>query len=294
MQTSILIVSKNRKEELSKTLLKIKGLLDFSIHEVLVFLDGCTDGSEDLKNEFSWVKWFGSNTTIGASGSRAILYPHAKGSFFIGLDDDAHPLQADFIAIVTQIFSEYPKVGVLAFQEIKGVFNSNVEALTHKKELVDEYLCHEFVGCGFAIRKVVYEATSGFPVWMDIYGEESCVSIEVLANGYDILYTNRIAVNHRVNREERLKTGKNYYRFDKQLKNTVFYYLVYYPFPLMKIAKLLWHNFKKYACSDRRYFHIYFQSLFSAVTTLPKILSHRKPIDSQILKRICQLPPPRY
>jgi hypothetical protein len=129
---------------------------------------------------------------------------------------------------------------------------------------------------------------------MDIYGEESCVSIEVLSNGSAILYTNRIAVNHRVDREKRFETGRNYYRFGRQLKNTVFYFLVYYPFPLVKIAKLLWHNFKKYACSDWRYFRIYFQSIFSAVTSLPKLLSHRKPIDSQILKRIRQLPPPRY
>jgi GT2 family glycosyltransferase len=259
-----------------------------------VFLDGCTDESILLQEEYAWVKWFTSDKTIGASGARAILYPHAKGEFFIGLDDDAHPLEANFIVIVNDIFTAHPNVGVIAFQEIKGIFHSDAEVLQHKKQEVDEYLCCEFVGCGFAIRKEVYQATSGFPMWMDIYGEESCVSIEVLSNGSAILYTNRIAVNHRVNREKRFETGRNYYRFGRQLKNTVFYYLVYYPFPFLKIAKLLWHNFIKYACSDRRYFYIYFQSLFSAVTTLPKILSHRKPIDSEILKRIRQLPPPRY
>src|SRR5690606_13336476 len=145
-------------------------------------------------------------------------------------------------------------VGVLAFQEIKGVFNSDTEALTQRQEILEEFLCSEFVGCGFAIRKEVYQATNGFPLWIDIYGEESCVSIEVLAQGYDILYTNSISVNHRVNREERFKIGRNYFRFEKQLKNTAFYYLVYYPFPLYKISRLLWHNFKKYAFTDWNYF----------------------------------------
>ena len=38
---------------------------------------------------------------------------------------------------------------------------------------------------------------------VDIYGEESCVAIEVMSKGYDILYSNKIKVNHRVNKEQR-------------------------------------------------------------------------------------------
>lgn len=294
MKASILIVSRNRKKELEKMLLFVEKMIDSSIHEVLVFLDGCTDDSVELKSKFSWVQWYQSDKSIGASGARAILYPKAIGQILIGLDDDAHPLNADFISVSERLFNQYPKVGILAFQEIKGVFNSDAEALAQKQESLEEYLCSEFVGCGFAIRKEVYNSTRGFPVWVDIYGEESCVSIEVLANGYDILYTNQIAVNHRVNRDERFKSGRNYFRFAKQLKNTAFYYLVYYPFPLNKIARLLWHNFKKYACSDWNYFIAFFKSILIIMINLPKVLKYRKPIDSKNLKKIRLLPSPKY
>lgn len=294
MQASILIVSKNRKLALEKTLYILQQRIDLSIHEVLIFLDGCTDTSIQLKNQFPWVQWYQSDKSIGASGARAILYPKGVGQILIGLDDDAHPLNADFISLSEHLFNQYPNVGVLAFQEIKGVFNSDAEALAQKQESLEEYLCSEFVGCGFAIKKNVYDSTRGFPVWVDIYGEESCVSIEVLANGYDILYTNRIAVNHRVNREERFVTGRNYYRFGKQLKNTAFYYLVYYPNPLFRITRLLWHNFKKYGCSDWNYFFAFFKSLFTIIINLAKVLKYRNPIDSKDLKRIRQLPNPKY
>ncbi len=294
MQASILIVSRDRKSELKKTLLLLERMIDTSIHEVLVFLDGCTDESTRLKNELDWVKWYESDKSIGASGARAILYPKATGQILIGLDDDAHPLNADFIGLSEQLFNQYPNVGVLAFQEIKGVFNSDAEALDQKGKEIENYLCSEFVGCGFAIKKEVYKATRGFPVWIDIYGEESCLSMEVIANGSDILYTNSIAVNHRVNRDERFKTGRNYFRFGKQLKNTAFYYLVYYPFPFYKISRLLGHNFKKYAFTDWNYFFAFFESIFIIIINLLGVLKYRSPIDSKVLKKIKQLPNPKY
>jgi hypothetical protein len=45
MQASIVIVSQKQKEELEFTLHALAPMIDFSIHEVLVFLDGCTGHS---------------------------------------------------------------------------------------------------------------------------------------------------------------------------------------------------------------------------------------------------------
>lgn len=286
MQASILIVSKNRKAALEFTLQVLSRFLDLKIHEVLVFLDGCTDESILLKEKFQWVNWVTSEKSIGASAARHHLYPIAKGKFLIGLDDDAHPLNANFIGQTKSIFENHPNVGIIAYQEIKGVFNSDEEAINQVDANVDEYYCSEFIGCGFAIRKEVYEATNGFPVWIDIYGEESCVSLEVLAKGYDILYSNTIKVNHRVDIAERKLNGQNYFRFGKQLKNTTYYYLVYYPFPLLKILKLHSHNFKKYALMDRYYFKVFFMTIFEVIKGVPKVLKYRMPVDKKVLKKM--------
>jgi GT2 family glycosyltransferase len=286
MQASILIVSKNRKAALEFTLQVLERFLDVKIHEVLVFLDGCTDESSLLKEKFHWVNWEASEKSIGASAARHCLYPKAKGKFLIGLDDDAHPLNANFIEQTKSIFEIHPNIGIIAFQEIKGVFNSDEEAINQVDAIVDEYYCSEFIGCGFAIRKDVYESTNGFPVWIDIYGEESCVSMEVLDKGYDIIYSNTIKVNHRIDIVERKLNGQNYFRFGKQLKNTTYYYLVYYPFPLFKILKLYGHNFRKYALMDRKYFIVFFRTIFEMIIDMPNVWKHRRPVDKMVLKKM--------
>jgi GT2 family glycosyltransferase len=294
MQTSIVIVSKNRKEELEKTLLILEKLIDFSINEVLVFLDGCSDGSGLLKDKFNWVKWYSSKNSIGASAARHDLYPKAQGEYLIGFDDDAHPLNTDFIQQTIIIFKKYPNVGIIAFKEIKGIFNSDEEALGSSDFKEEEYYCSDFIGCGFAIRKDVYDATNGFPVWIDIYGEESCVAIEVLSNGFDIIYSNKIKVNHRVDKEARRLEGNNYFRFGRQLKNTTYHYLVYYPFPLIKILKLYRHNFIKYALTDFNCFKIFFKTIIEVCLNITKVLKYRKPIQNSLIRRIEHLSAIKY
>lgn len=289
MRTSILIVSKNRKQDLLKTLLILESLINKSEVEVLVFLDGCTDDSAALENELHWVKWFISPVSIGASAARQRIYPLANAEILIGLDDDAHPLNANFIEQIEMLFVNNSNVAIVAFEEVKGVFDSDIEALKQSQNQNKEFLFSEFIGCGFAIRKSVYNVTNGFPVWIDIYGEESCVSIEVLSKGYDILYSNKIKVNHRVNREQRKLDKQNYFRFEKQLKNSCYFFLVYYPLPLLNILKLYWHNFKKYAVNDSKYFIIYFKTIGIVFIHIPKILKYRNPVDKSVIEKMRNL-----
>ncbi|WP_418263871.1 glycosyltransferase family 2 protein [Flavobacterium faecale] len=290
MQASILIVSKNRKTELEKTLTILEKIIDFTTQEVLVFLDGCTDGSTLLTAQFHWVDWHASKKSLGASPARNLLYKEAKGAVLIGLDDDAHPLYSDFVERVLILFNENPAVGVIAFEEIKGVFSSDEVALANvASDTRVEYLTKEFIGCGFAIRKEVYQLTNGFPVWMDIYGEESCVSIEVMSKGYAILFSNTIKVNHRVDKEARKRSGKNHFRFERQLKNTTSYYMVYYKNPVFKIMKLYWHNFKKYALTDVVCFKLFFKVIFEVIIDMPQLLKYRKPVAETIIFKMKQL-----
>lgn len=284
MKASILIVSKNRREELEFTLNVLAQMIDFSIHEVLVFLDGCTDGSSVLEDKMKWVNWYSSEKSIGASSARHYLYPKAQSQYLIGLDDDAHPLSSNFIDLMSGIFEENPNVGIIAFQEIKGVFNSNLEALNSVESTELNYLTNEFIGSGFAIRRDVYRLINGFPVWIDIYGEESCVALEVLANGFDILYSNKIKVNHRVDKEVRRKSGQNYFRFGKQLKNTTYYYIIYHRYPLINILKLYRHNFIKYATNDKVYFTIFFKTIIETLIGFPGLIKYRKPVSKKIIK----------
>jgi GT2 family glycosyltransferase len=294
IEASILIVSKDRKVELEKTISILENYIDRAKHELLVFLDGCVDNSIELKKTYPWIIWEVSKKNVGASRARNILYKKATGVILIGLDDDAHPISENFILTAQNIFNTRKKTGIIAFEEIKGIYCSNNEIMNDKGTEVEEYLTNNFIGCGFAIRKEVYDKTNGFPIWMDIYGEELCLALEVLAKGYEVLYSNQIKINHRVDKNARKQAGRNYFRFEKQLINSTGYYLVYYRNPLFKVLKLFLHNFKKYALTDLKCFIIFLKSVGIVIWKLPGFLKYRTPIDSNIINLRNNLKPIKY
>jgi hypothetical protein len=273
MNISFLIVTKNRPEELEFTLKQLQMIFDAVNHEVLVFIDGCL-ATEQLQSQFSWVKWYVSDKSISASPARNFLYSKASGEIFIGLDDDAHLISDEPIQTIKTYFGINENLGILAFLEIKGLLDDPKKKLTGIDK--QEFFTTEFIGCGFAIRKKVYDKTNGFPVWMDIYGEETCLSIETMDLDYDILYTNQVAVNHRIDIEKRKLQGKNYFRFQKQLQNSFRVYMVYYRNPFIKIVKLLFHNFKKYAISDTVYFKLYVKAVGNMIWNFALVLKRRR------------------
>ena len=285
MKLSTLIVTKNRVQELELTLKKLLGILDFTQHEVLVFIDGCKE-THKLIAKYNWVKWSWNEKSVGASSARNFLYKKAEGNILVGLDDDAHPISENFVNKIENTFLQFPDVGIIAFQEVRGLFSTDEDAFKNRQTQLIQYKTADFIGCGFAVKKSVYDETRGFPTWIDIYGEESCLSIEVLDLGYEILYDNEIVVNHRIDKKKRLAQGRNYFRFEKQLKNSIYYYLVYYPKPILKIAKLLLHNFKKYALTDKKCFSLFFKAVFAATHNFVKVLKFRKPVSNQTLQRM--------
>ncbi|MCC8358530.1 glycosyltransferase family 2 protein [Salinimicrobium sediminilitoris] len=294
MEASILIVSKNRKDELQKTLLILEKCVSKKEHEILVFLDGCTDESGELKQEFPWVQWYSSEVSIGASRARNLLYKKARGSIFFGFDDDAHPMQEDFISKALGLFRSRQQLGIIAFRELRGKNIDNY--LGHEDPLEEDYLTKDFMGCGFAIRKDVYMKTAGFPKWIDIYGEEICVALEVLNLNHEILFTYKIVVNHRVDTEARKLQGGNYFRFGRQLKNTANFYLVYYPFPLLlkKVARLYFLNLFKYGFKNWSFFKEFWKSLYKNIIQFPVVIRYRRPVSSSTIQKFNSLPNPKY
>lgn len=282
MEASILIVTRNRPDELRFTLDKLKVLINLSMHEVMVLIDDC-ELTKPLMTDYEWVQWTVSNKPLSASPARQQLYQLAKGAVLIGLDDDAHPLTIDFIGSVQARFDTDARIGIIAFQEIRGVYDSDAIASEHIKS-EPAFITNDFVGCGFAIRKSVYDATRGFPVWIDIYGEEPCIAIEVQDLGYEILYDYNIAVNHRIDKEKRKSSGRNYFRFEHQLQNELRFFLVYYKKPLKRITRLLLHNFKKYALKDFNYFKIFMKVFFMFILKLPYVFKFRAPVKQKTIE----------
>lgn len=293
MELSIVIVTKNRVKELEITLNKLFSVLNLRQHEVLILIDGCIE-TRQLISKYNWVQWVFIEKSIGASPARNVLYKKAKGNILIGLDDDAHPISPNFISQVENTFLKNPTVGIIAFQEIKGIFLTDYEALENKETEIIQCSTNGFIGCGFAVKNSVYKKTRGFPIWIDIYGEEPCLAIEVIELGFEIFYDNEIIVNHRIDKTQRLAQGRNYFRFEKQLKNSIYYYLVYYKKPTLKIMKLLFHNFIKYGLTDLKNFFLFFKAILITLKNLIKVLKYRKPVSNETIQKLSSLKSKTY
>ena len=277
---SIIISSRNRLNELIETLNRIYQCSNTIQFEVLVFFDGC-DFSGELTNEEKYynLKIFSSKSKIGPSIARHLLIENSEGKYIIGFDDDSEPVNHDYLKIIDEIFSATPNIGIISFKEIRDLSKEN-----DLNKNVTEFYTNEFVGCGFALRKSAYKKTKGFPKWMTYYGEEACVSAEFINAGYDIFFTSKIQVLHRLNRAERGKL--NMIRFENQLTNTFFYYIVYHSFPFVKVIKLLWHNSIKYAIKNPDYFTHYLKALKNIVFRFSKIVQYRSPLKESTWKKI--------
>lgn len=295
MDISICIVSKDRREELDRTLGVLERLFIGEHSEILVFLDGCHDDSFRLIEKYETISWYSSEESIGASPARRRLFKKAAGTIIFGFDDDAHPLNENFIQIAKDLFQQNPTVAVLTFEEIKGIYENDSCALEHHIAQ-NEFLCNSFVGCGFAILKAAYTKIDGFPEWMDIYGEEGAVSIQLMNKGYGILYTSQISVNHRVNRALRKLEGGNFFRFQKQLYNMGMYFLIFYPRHLLprKLLKLFWHNLSKYAFTDVNFFLAFFKALFLFLLKASFIINKRSPVSEETINKMNTLPHPKF
>lgn len=291
MKFSILIVSYQRHEALCQTLHWLDQNIDSTITEVLVMLDGYSESLQIYRDLYPNTIWFSSKEHLGASRCRNILYKKSKGIYLIGLDDDANPIQENFLDKVELLFSQNKSLAIISFYEFKNIY------LPQELNIPDiHYFTNDFIGCGFAIRKDIYEKTNGFPLWIDIYGEELCVASEVLDMGYNILFTSTICVHHRVDKELRKNMGYNLFRFQKSLVNQTLYFLIYYPLLEIpyKLVRLYIHNFNKYGSKNFTYFSTIIKSLLIVLVRLPIVIKYRKPISLPTLKLIRKLPNPRY
>src|SRR5690606_14668528 len=114
----------------------------------------------------------------------------------------SHPLQDNFVELTETLFYQNLNVGIIGFYEIPGL-HKDIKPLIQNLKYKKDYLTNDFIGCGFAVKKEIYDQTRGFPTWIDIYGEEICVAWETLDIGYDILFTHKIYVNHRIDKNYR-------------------------------------------------------------------------------------------
>ncbi len=193
---SVVFLNYNRLEETRTTVQQLlKIVRERRDIEVIAVDNGSTDGTPAfLEQHLNWmdVLFLKHNTGIGGLTHGFRL---ATGDYIMVLDDDSHPRDMATIDNLIKCLDHRPDVGVVACR-IEYPDGSPFRTW----HLPDDDVpgpSMAFVGCGFAIRRNLFQRIGWFPDHFFLYQNEVDTAIRVMQRGYDIHYDPSCRVVHR-------------------------------------------------------------------------------------------------
>ncbi|ROL57274.1 glycosyltransferase family 2 protein [Bacteroidetes/Chlorobi group bacterium Naka2016] len=204
MKVSVVIVTRNRKDDLIRTLEAYKNQT-YPDKEIVV-VDNCsTDGTkETIPSLFPDVKyiWLPENFDI-----RSIILGvyWSSGDIIWRCDSDSFPESNQAFEQVVEILQKYPEIDIIATEDVEvrrgyQVWNWYPLKVNHENVPPDGYVSNGFCGTGAAIRRKVFETIGGF----NGFGyEEYDFAARAIIAGFNIRYFPNIRTLHFASTTER-------------------------------------------------------------------------------------------
>lgn len=180
ISATIVIVTKNRKEELAKAIQS--ALKQSKTVEIIIIDDGSTDGTAQMvKNEYPTVHFVHSDKSCGYIVQRNLGARLAKSNFIISIDDDAE-LSSPNIVKQTLKYFKNPRIGVVAIPYVEPSKENKI--LQKPPESGTTWISESFKGTAHALKKDIFLKLGGYQESLVHQGEESDYSIRLLNAGY--------------------------------------------------------------------------------------------------------------
>lgn len=228
---SIVFLNYNRLPETRYTVAHLLQLLAERTHpdiEIIAIDNGSGDGTGAyLQSQAPIVKSILLNSNTGIAGYND-GFKQAQGDYILVLDDDSHPVDNVTLDRMIHTFNYRPEIGVIACR-IENTEGQTVRTW-HLPDIEDDGEPTDsmaFVGCGFAIRRTLFEQIGWYPAEFFLYQNEMEVAIRVLEANYRILYDPHCHVIHRQSPIGRPNWRRVYY----PTRNTIWIIRRYFPFP---------------------------------------------------------------
>lgn len=190
MQASVLITTKNRREELRRALESVRA--QTIEPDVLVIDDGSTDGTaEMILGEFPEVRLHRSERSLGLVVQRNTGMRLARGRVVVSVDDDA---VLSSPRIVEQTLGDFddPCVGAVAIPCVEG----GREPPFRRPTGTGVAVVSEFTGGSCAIRRDVFAQVGGFRESVFHQGEERDFCVRLLAAGWVVRLGRAEPIHH--------------------------------------------------------------------------------------------------
>jgi len=286
---SIVITTKNRKEDLAFTLSKISYLLDRNDVEIIVFDDGSIDGTyEYVKNNFPQVKTQRNQNSKGYLFCRNKMLNETNATYAISLDDDAHFQTENPLELIANHFEQKPTCGLIALRIFWGLESPKVTVANEEVSLVKG-----FVGCAHVWRMEAWKSIPNYPEWFVFYGEEDFAAYQLFKKKWEVHYLPEVLVNHRVDVKAR-KNAKDYrLRLRRSLRSGWYLYVMFYPWREIprRFVYTLWIQIKnKVLKGDWKATLAIIQAIGDALINLPRLLSNSNRLSLKEFKEYNTLP----
>lgn len=194
---SICILSFNRKDDLLKNLGRLRQDAYGNL-EILVADNASADGTvAAVRQAFPEVQIFAHEKNIAIEALNTAVMA-ARGAYIFVLDDDSWPEEGTLSKVVAYM-EAHPEVGLVACDILEPRTRKRWDMAYLPYELGAEpspWFC--FVGCGYMIRRALFQEMGGYPAHYFLYANESPVAAEVFLRGYDIHFLPAAQVFHKM------------------------------------------------------------------------------------------------
>ncbi len=226
---TIVFLNFNRLEDTIKTTIQLKRLCYNRVDiEIIAVDNGSIDGTTQfLESQSDWLISLQLKENLGIEGLNR-GFEMATGEYIFVLDDDSHPLNIDTIDLLIQSLDSCEEIAAIACKiesEDGTVFKT-----WHIPDTTTDSFCESpaFVGCGFVIRRDIFEKIGWFPAKYFLYQNEIDVAIKIRQLGYKIYYNPKCIVVHRNSPIGRAGWRQVFY----PTRNTIWLLREYAPFPM--------------------------------------------------------------
>jgi len=226
IRISIVILNYNRLEETRYTVERLRELVAGRTDtEVIAVDNGSSDGTACyLKSQADFLTPVILPDNRGVAGCAA-GFERVKGDYILVLDDDSHPRDGTTLDRLIQHLDSFPETGVVACRiENRDGTRISTWHLPRKDQQAPSMA---FVGCGFAIRRRLFEEIGWYAEHFFLYQNDVDVAFQVYLKGFSIIYDPACRVVHRVASANRCRERQVFYA----TRNSLWLIRMYYTGP---------------------------------------------------------------